>query len=807
MEKLDPYLRCGECEARPAVVDCKDCSESYCRDCSDAVHQRGMRKTHGNFVRLHVCARCVAAAATVACGDCEGKTYCDRCNKRLHSGRGRFKRHEGILPVAEFFGTGEAVAAVDKDAENAFDIKVKALVASPRRTADSRSALCEVVADADDVARGDDEVAAPHDGTAGSEAGSPERNAPTTLFTDPETHRLAVGAQHVQERVWGWRRLSKLMPDGVLFDSGSNALLRTKYPVDRPPRAPGAAVEEDSTESLDLTALPRFPRRPAAEALCEDALNAAVLGVALGGPVALARIFASAEHQQRGMYAFQFFARHTRPEQMALAVSAARGTVTDASPARVRADPDETIAPSSPQDVASPGRQRDQLLNATSGAAVDAAFVKATFAKPCVPYTVDDVVPIGSDRKPLFGLTEHGMSEKWKVLLTKAVAKHYGSYAAIEQANVAHLLQLLTGGRVTAETWSATTPTLRDPAAAARFAWWKIRAAKRHGHAVLLARRDVTEIECSPCESLPAEWGSFELAESAALEANWSQAAVALFTAELSHQQANKIGVRRPADESLVGPEGWNLIKLNQWGDDAGAERFSFAHFCPTWSKELRDHFDFTSSDCDLVYATPNDVATAFDTIFTCSGISGVAPSHQLQLHAADSESTAFANSQQILVVLQPTATSFTVRDAEAFNVTQGQRVDATSALKLRLVPLDDTRAALLAARQALENGVERSVPVPAVTAINVALGQSRALPDRFQVRGLKQQPPRTAEAGEGASADASETAAPAADEANAECRDIGRAYTLVVTQQFHRDAIACILGFDPAEVAFTTVL
>eukprot|EP01065_Artemidia_motanka_P048416 TRINITY_DN7789_c0_g1_i2.p1 TRINITY_DN7789_c0_g1~~TRINITY_DN7789_c0_g1_i2.p1 ORF type:complete len:851 (+),score=201.03 TRINITY_DN7789_c0_g1_i2:677-3229(+) len=64
---------------------------------------------------------------------------------------------------------------------------------------------------------------------------------------------------------------------------------------------------------------------------------------------------------------------------------------------------------------------------------------------------VDDRIPCEGNAKPLFARAPRGHA--WPMLLEKAYAKFYGSYAAIEGGNIAEALHDLTGAPV--ETWGA----------------------------------------------------------------------------------------------------------------------------------------------------------------------------------------------------------------------------------------------------------------------------------------------------------------------------------------------------------------
>jgi hypothetical protein len=515
MERLPQYYRCGECEMAPASVDCRDCSESYCADCYQTVHAKGKRAAHENNRRIFVCQRCSAAPAVFACGD-DGKVYCDRCNTRLHGPKGKHRKNAAsVKPVAEYFATaGGKAPAVDKDEENGLGLKVNALVASPARFSRTAAAVADTMHDVEAAAEepGDgrveggaagesDPLSADKPDDEGGKATRPEAAVPAVKFIDSETEKLLVGSDIVAERVWGWRRLCRLFPEGAIFETG-NKSLRTKcacstpdFPDVRDPtvaeatgQAPGA---EDVGVHKQVESLPRFPHRPASIALDERGLNLAVLAVALAGSSApLARLFHSFEHRQTGYYSLQFFEPFTRAERIRNAAASAGMPLTEQSPARQRgaADVSEPRSTRGPYKVdaeaLSPRRQHEALVNETGAGGVPTlAFLRDVFDKVSVPVAVDDLVPTGKDGRPIFGLTDQA-GELWRLILGKGFAKYSGSYAALEHANPVEAVRTLTGARVTAESWGGCVECLNlfpDLEAAARFVWWRVDAARRLG--------------------------------------------------------------------------------------------------------------------------------------------------------------------------------------------------------------------------------------------------------------------------------------------------------------------------------------
>jgi hypothetical protein len=822
----------------PAAIDCKDCSESYCHECNATVHTRGKRTAHTHQKRLFVCQRCVAAPATVACGECSGKTFCDRCNSRMHGPKGKHKKHQPtIKPVAEYFNLGDKPPAVNKDEENSFSLRVNALVASPQRFSRSAGTVDHTFHDAKEAAT---ETITGADGQPLSAPPQPDSPDGPMQYVDPETHRLLLGTDTVAERVWGWRRLPKLTPDGALFDTGSNKALRTTYAYPKPhfpslnayevAEAVGGLTPEGQAVSLQglLESVPRFPSRPDTMALNEQGMNLALLAVALAGsPAPLARLFHSVEHRAQGMYSLQFFDVRTHAEVIRDEAEAAGMPVTDQSPARSR----ETAEDISPRRDAPPTESercpREQLLALllATGDVPNLRFLRDLFAKRSIPVVIDDVFPIGRDGKLLFGLTDSSV-ERWKAIVEKGYAKLRGSYSAIEHANPVHVLQTLTGGRITAESWAGSAGALAlfpNLEACTSFVWWRVHAAKKAGQlcwfthrreATLIGtaaeaattpqddetpataandgstatQRDEAEsstsirapaflrgpgLDATPV-NIPTGWGTAAWAETEAAAADISDAAIAIHTAELTVRAANSAGLRCTSN-SGVPPEGWQLVKLHQLGGDIGAERFSYAHFSGQWTKELRDHFDFKNSDSDVAFATPEDIAEAYDTVTCCSGYVGAPLSASVLLPQAPSAHAAQAAAAQILVVLRPGARSLTIQNCSAFDLRRSKPLPATSSLKLQLYPIEPSALAFLSPR-VVDADAAKAIAVAPVLAVNVALGISEALPDQFLCRSVGD-------------------------------TDIGAAYVLTVRQAYHTDALCAMLSFSHDEVAFMSVL
>lgn len=134
-EKLEQFLKCGECQVKPADWDCKDCGESYCSECKIAVHSNNpssRRAKHTNFVRLFICRKCGNKKAIVECGECEGRAYCEKCNKRVHGLRGRYRGHQSLESIQLKYNTDPKTLFIDRDEINGFNINVKAQLVARR---------------------------------------------------------------------------------------------------------------------------------------------------------------------------------------------------------------------------------------------------------------------------------------------------------------------------------------------------------------------------------------------------------------------------------------------------------------------------------------------------------------------------------------------------------------------------------------------------------------------------------------------------------------------------------------------------
>jgi hypothetical protein len=777
-KNLEQLLRCGECEKSPAEFDCKDCRESYCAPCHEAVHKKGQRKQHTEFRRLFVCQRCVAAAASVECGDCEGKRYCPKCHRRLHMGRGKLRRHKEIRQLAEVYPDDFADVAADKsqqqnrDEFNAFHIKVAALTAED-------AAAAEVVST---------EI------TASDEAKTAD------AFTDTETQSLLVGNAAIQEIVWGWRRLTRLMPNGALFELSKNGALKTDFGAD------GAAADDDGTRVDELL---RFPRR--ANGIDEAGFNLALLG-ACRHNATLLKLIVSAEYRTRGFYSFHFF------------------------------------------DAAAPAKQRHTAFNqkypvaaddeATGPAALSVDLLKERFDAPMTQVIIDDIVPCAADGLPLFGLTENPTTEMWKVLLMKAYAKTAGRYAVLDGANPAAVLQRLTGGRILGETWGADVPHMADPARAAAFLWWRLRASKRAGHITLLWARptDAASVTSTPppeamvqsnrtppvegddgiavdaasstsfddarfdgrtgdkplspesASEIPTAWGGAACAVASGERAACDEAAVAIMTGELQSHTAARLGMsapRPPSGQSTASQaqstagRGWKLVKLNQLGGADGAGRFSYSHFSSGWTKELRDYFDFHSSDDDLTFATAEDVVAAFDAAVTCSCFPGSPWTPHFTVRKSESAAGAQAEAVQLLVVLRPGVTKLTVSEVDVFDFGRAADVTPSSALSLQLYERAGGLGTLRRPVLDLGDGELKPTALPAITIVNAALGRTTTVPDTFQIAGLS----KVGEAG------------------TADDNAVGAVYTLVVAPAYQRDALSVVMRFSDEEVLYVTVV
>jgi hypothetical protein len=90
---------CDECESRRAAMDCVECEQALCTQCSGRIHSKGARQSHllTALGPARQCEECEAAAAGVSCTECE-QSLCQSCSERIHSKGARARHH--IAPLS-----------------------------------------------------------------------------------------------------------------------------------------------------------------------------------------------------------------------------------------------------------------------------------------------------------------------------------------------------------------------------------------------------------------------------------------------------------------------------------------------------------------------------------------------------------------------------------------------------------------------------------------------------------------------------------------------------------------------------------
>eukprot|EP00760_Papus_ankaliazontas_P025358 PhM_4_TR2665/c0_g1_i1/m.71722 len=291
---------CGECEEMVATWDCRDCQENYCDDCLTAVHQRGRRKEHSNFVPIHVCGACARSAATKECKDCS-QFFCEQCCAQVHA-PGKLK-HLYIRPIG--------AAATDEEnpnVSNGYGIVVTRLSFGsihPKDVTEEMSDLqtwCDVMAegcrqgsksfiDAEPMTLDFPPVPTALPGSVIADLTHKQLEKANAwlraMAQTQEAHQAYLTP--LLEQVFSWRRLSRIFTSPSLFDVG-NAQLAAK-PLDI------TGHEHDINTLMVMMDSPIFDIRWLNTALCMVGMNRNTL----------MHLFVSAEYEDVGLYVLQFY--------------------------------------------------------------------------------------------------------------------------------------------------------------------------------------------------------------------------------------------------------------------------------------------------------------------------------------------------------------------------------------------------------------------------------------------------------------------------------------------------------------------
>eukprot|EP00759_Apiculatamorpha_spiralis_P044429 PhF_6_TR41351/c0_g1_i1/m.62774 len=288
---------CGECEEAVATWDCQDCQENYCDECLTAVHNRGRRKEHAQFVPIHLCSQCARTAATKECKDCQS-FYCETCCVGVHM-TGKLKEHKYIRPI-----TSTNLSTEDPNMSNGMGIIVSKLTFQRNPTPERMSlfAWCEVIVEA---SRQSGKKFIDAEPMTLDFPADPSCIPPGIMASlskgDQEVARqwlrqlIKTRALHKEylipllDQVFSWRRLSKLFNECILFDRG-NLLLQMK-PHDTPRRE----TEIHSLITLGESSI--FDVRWVNLALCMLGMNR----------LTMMNLFVSAEFMDVGLFALQFY--------------------------------------------------------------------------------------------------------------------------------------------------------------------------------------------------------------------------------------------------------------------------------------------------------------------------------------------------------------------------------------------------------------------------------------------------------------------------------------------------------------------
>jgi len=84
---------CEECEIKPAMVQCDECQQRLCPDCSKLLHRAGTRKSHFVHVRPEArCQDCLEQTADLSCSICQ-QILCQSCSYEIHRTSPELKQH------------------------------------------------------------------------------------------------------------------------------------------------------------------------------------------------------------------------------------------------------------------------------------------------------------------------------------------------------------------------------------------------------------------------------------------------------------------------------------------------------------------------------------------------------------------------------------------------------------------------------------------------------------------------------------------------------------------------------------------